>query len=285
MDNVFTLTPMNQDIELVPGQTYTGYITISNPADATSDFHYQVSVDPFSVIGEDYTIDLATQHNRSMITEWITVPEPTGTLKPNESQQVEFTIEVPENAPAGGQYAALAVSSNPAAAEDGSLAVQNVLEIASVIYAKVAGETVHEGQILENKIPGFVANPPAKLTAVLQNTGNVHDYAYYTITVSDFFTGQVILPTAEADGHYAEAIMPDSTFLSQREISNLPAVGVVKVTQTIRFNGEVSTVEGNIIICPVWFMLLILLTFAALVTTIVLMVKKHRRHKASRKSL
>lgn len=280
-EHTFTLTPMNQDIELTPGETYTGSITVVNPADATSDFAYKVSVTPFSVVGEEYNIDLATEYNRSLITKWITIDEPTGTLKPNETRQVEFTINVPENAPAGGQYASLAVTADNDAASDNGLAVQSVLEMASIVYAKVDGETVHGGQILENNIPGFSAATPVTLTALIQNTGNVHDYANYTITVSDFFTGQVILPTEENDGHYAEVIMPESTYYSQREISNLPAVGVVKVSQTIRFNGEVSVAESNIIICPIWFMVLVIATLLALITTIVLLIKKHRKHKKS----
>lgn len=280
-EHIFTLTPMSQDVELEPGQVYTGTITVSNPVDATADFTYKVSVTPFNVIGSDYTVDLVTEYNRSMMTKWITISEPTGTLKPNESRKVEFTITVPENAPAGGQYATLAVTTDDEVASGDGLAVQNILEMASIIYAKVAGETVHQGQILENNIPGFVTTSPVMLTAMLENTGNVHEYATYTITVTDFFTGQVILPTTENDGRYSEVIMPETTYYSQREVSNLPVVGVVKVSQTIRYNGEVSIKEGNVIICPIWFMALVLVVLAALVTTVVLIIKKRQKRKKS----
>lgn len=280
-NNSFTLTPMNQDIDLTPGQSYTGSITIVNPSDATTDFTYKVSVTPFNMVGEDYAIDLATEYNRSMITKWITVKEPTGTLKPNESKQVEFTVNVPENAPGGGQYAALTVTADRSNEQADGLNVQSVLEMASIIYAKVDGEIIHQGKILSNNIPSFALSTPIMLTADIENTGNVHDYANYTITVTDFFTGQVILPTEESDGYYAEVIMPETTYHSEREISNLPTIGVVKVSQTIRYNGEVSVQEGNIIICPIWFIALVLLTLASLITTIVVMVKKHRKHKKS----
>lgn len=280
-EHTFTLTPMNHDVELEAGQPYTGYITIVNPSDAKEDFAYKIEVNPFSVTGSDYKVDLATEYNRSMMTKWITIEEPTGTLKPNESRQVAFTINVPADAPAGGQYAAITVSSDESANGGDGLSVQSVLEMASVVYAKVAGETVHDGHILENNIPSFALTTPVTLSAEIQNTGNVHDYATYTITVTDFFTGQVILPTAESDGRYSEVIMPETTYYSQREISNLPTVGIVKVSQTIRYNGEVSVKEGNIIICPIWFIVLVVLTLAALITTIVLIVKKHRKHKKS----
>lgn len=280
-NHTFTLTPMSQNIELTPGTTYTGHVTVVNPADATSDFAYKVSVNPFSVVGQDYTVDLATEYNRSMITKWITIPESTGTLKPNESRQVEFKINVPADAPAGGQYAAITVTNNAEGGDNNGLSVHSVLEMASIIYAKVDGETVHQGKILENNIPGFSANPPVMLSALLENTGNVHEYASYTITATDFFTGQVILPTEEADGKYSEVIMPETTFYSQRELTGLPTIGVVKVTQTIRYNGETSVQEGNIIICPIWFMVLVIATVVALITTIVLIVKKHRKRKKS----
>ena len=282
-ENTFTITPMSQNISLDPGTTYTGYITIINPTDSTTDFSYKASVTPFGVNGESYDIDLLTEYNRSMISKWITIPEPTGKLKPGESTKLEFQINVPENAPSGGQYATIAVSSdNAVTGSNEGLAVQNVLEMASVVYATVAGETVHDGEILENNIPSFSVSPPVTLSAMIKNDGNVHDYAYYSITVTDFFTGQVILPNEEADGQYADIIMPETTYLSQREVSNLPMVGIVKVKQTVRFNGKASTEEGNIIICPIWFMLLIILTIAALITSIVLIIKKHRKNKASK---
>ena len=277
--HIFTLTPMNQDIDLEAGQTYSGSITVVNPSDATTDFSYKVSVSPFNMVGEEYTVDLATEYNRSMITKWITIENPSGTLKPNESGEIKFTIKVPEDAPAGGQYAAIIVTSDNANSGDEGLSVQSVLEMASIVYARVAGETSHGGEILENNIPSFALTTPVVLNAKIRNDGNVHDYANYTITVTDFFTGNVILPTEENDGHYSEVIMPESTYHSQREINNLPAVGVVKVTQTIRFNGEVSNEESTIIICPIWFMALILLTIAAIITTVVAIVKKNRKRK------
>lgn len=278
MDNAFTLMPMNQDISLDPGTTYEGHITVSNPADATSDFSYQVSVNPFSVNGEEYDIDLLTQYNRSLITEWITIDESTGTLKPNESKQINYTIKVPSNAPSGGQYAALTVSAaDPLQSGDG-LSVSNIIEMASIIYAKVAGETTHDAKVLENNVPGFSAVTPVFVSTLISNDGNVHEAADVTLTVTDVFTGQVILPNGEATGHYTEYIMPETTYRSARAINDLPAVGIVKVNQTVRIGSDVSTTEQNIIICPIWFMALVFLTLCAFVAVIVTLIKKHRRH-------
>ena len=98
-NNTFTILPMSQRFALEPGQTYKGKLSIVNPSDATEDFPYRTSIMPYNVVGSDYTADLSTQYNRSMITEWITIEEPTGVVKPNETKELEFTITVPGESP------------------------------------------------------------------------------------------------------------------------------------------------------------------------------------------
>ncbi len=278
--NIFTVLPMSQRLFLTPGEDYEGSITVVNPVDATEDFKYKVSVYPYGVSGENYDADLVTDTDRTVITKWIEIAEPTGVIKPNESKEIHFTIKVPENAPGGGQYATIAVSSDAEATADSGVAVQNVFEIASIIYADVAGETVHEGDILENMIPGFALTTPVKITALLNNSGNVHENAVFTITATNMFTGQSILPTEGNDGRYSEMIMPDTERYVEREISNLPAIGVVKVTQTINYGGQVSTAEQQIIICPIWFLALVVATLGAIIATIIHLVKKHHRRRS-----
>ena len=58
MENTFTIMPMSHQVNLAPGNTYTGSITIVNPVDATEDFHYKMDISPYGVIGEDYAADL-----------------------------------------------------------------------------------------------------------------------------------------------------------------------------------------------------------------------------------
>lgn len=277
--NAFTIMPMNQEISLSPGEVYEGSITIINPSYATENFAYRAEVTPYGVAGEEYTADLLSESDRTAISKWIEILEPTGEVKPNESKEIKFKITVPENVPAGGQYATIAVSSNEDIANTSGISVQNVFEIASIIYANVAGEIIRDGEILENNIPAFVFVKPVKLTALLSNNGNIHETATFTVTVTDAFTGRVILPTEENTGQYSEIVMPETTHHVEREVSDLPELGVVKVTQTIDYNGQVSTNEKQIFICPIWFMALAAITLVTIIVAIVLIVKKHRHNK------
>lgn len=282
MNNTFTLLPMSQRFLLMPGKVTEGSIKIVNPADATEDFSYKVTVTPYGVVGEDYKADLETDSTRTAIAKWIEIEEPTGKIKPNESKEVKFKINVPANAPVGGQYATIAVSSNADASNSSGVAVQNVLEMASVIYGTVNGSIEHKGEILENNVPGFIVSPPATLSALIKNEGNIHEDASFTIKVTDFFSGNTILPTENDDGEYSELIMPETTRYIEREVGNLPALGVVKVVQTINYMGkEPSTTDKVIIICPIWFMALVAATTLAIIFTIVQIIRKHRKHKKS----
>ena len=281
-NNTFTVLPMSQRLNLVPGETIEGSIKIVNPADATGDFYYKATVMPYGVVGSDYTADLSTDTAYTVISKWIKILEPTGKIAPNETKEVKFVIEVPEDAPAGGQYAAIAVSSDGDSSSGNGVTVQNVFELASIIYAQVQGEVNRDGEVVENNIPGFVVTPPVTVSALITNRGNVHENATFLITVSNFFTGEVILPTEENEGEYSEVIMPDTERYIEREIDNVPALGVIKVTQSIYYMGNVSKEEKEIIICPIWFLALIVLTIVTLIITVIQIIRKHRKSRSLR---
>ena len=276
----FLITPMTQKMELKAGESYTGTIKVANPAGATREFSYVAEVSPYGVVGEDYTADLKTKSNRSMIADWITLEDANGTLEPNGTANIKYTITVPEDAPAGAQYAAIVVSQSKDEAKKGGMNVDNIVEIASIIYGEVEGETVMDGHILENEVPGFSTTAPITVSAKFDNHGNVYDSAMITIAAKNNITGEVYLPTENNEGFYEELILPDTTRAVERNVEGLPFLGIVHIEQSINYNGEVSKVEKDVIICPVWFMVLAAVVVAALVALIVRLIIKHRRAKA-----
>lgn len=282
MENAFTILPMSQNFTLVPGETYTGSITVVNPVNSTSDFAYSVSVSPYNVIGEDYQADISNVSAYSKIADWITIDNPTGSIKPNESQEINFTINVPADAAAGGQYAAIMVSSDPSKQESEGVSINNVFALGSIIYADVEGEVTHEGSILQNNIPEFSTVTPVAVSALLDNHGNVHENAIFALNVTNALTGEKIFPTDEdQNNHFSEIVMPETTRYITRNIDNLPALGIVKVEQTIYYNNEVSTVSKNIVLCPIWFFFLVALVIFSIIGFIVASVRHHRRKKST----
>ena len=279
MENAFTILPMSQNFTLEPGGTYTGSITIVNPVNSANDFSYSVSVSPYSVIGEDYQADIINTSTFSQIVDWITIAEPTGTIAPNEAREVGFTIKVPENAYAGGQYATILVSQDASRQESEGVSINNVFALASIIYANVSGEVVHESKIIENNVPEFSTSTPISVSALLSNGGNIHETAIVSLSATNNITGEKIFPTEEnQNNRFSEIVMPETTRFFSRQIDNLPMVGIVKIEQTIYYGNEKSTTIKDVIICPVWFMLLMSLVLFGVISGIVALFK-HRRKK------
>ena len=277
--NEFSVMPMNQMIDLVPGETYNFSITVLNPVNSVENLDYKAYAAPYSVANEGYDADVVTRTDRTQMVDWITIHEPTGTLAPNESKELEFTITVPEDAPGGGQYAAIVVGINNENKTHDNMMVSNVLEIASVLYAKVDGEIIHKGEILENNVPGFSAIAPVTVSSLINNEGNMHEIAEITITATNAFTGEVYMSSGLDNGTFAELIMPDSTKYISKEIEDLPLIGIIRVKQDIYYNYAMSTVEKNVIVCPIWFLVLVILTIAAIVAGVVRAIRKHKKKK------
>ena len=274
--DIFAVTPMSQDIELEAGKTYEASILVSNPANATKNFTYQVTVSPYSVTGSDYAADLLTLSNRSEITKWIKIEEPSGTLAPNESKKIKFTISVPETAPSGGQYAALLVSGRGEGQDGDGVTINSVLEIASIVFANVEGETIHEGEIVDNAIPGLVFSTPITVGATLENKGNVHEAAEVFLTVKNSFTGETIYPKGDELNGIREIIMPETTRYLTREVSEVPALGGFEITQEVFYLGEKSIETKTVFVCPLWFVILTIFTIGAIIGTVLAKIKKKR---------
>lgn len=276
----FLITPMNQRVYLEPGQVYHGSIKVANPAAAESDFDFVAEVAPYKVIGEDYDVDLNTQSDWTKITNWITIENPTGTLVPNESRNIDFTITVPESVPGGAQHAVIIVRQDKDETVENGMLMENVFEMASIIYADVAGETFREAKILENKIPSFATNPDVVVEAMLENRGNTYEDATITITAKNTLSGEVILPTEVDSGVYAEIVIPDTVRHATRKVDNLPALGVVHIEQTVVYGGETVYEARDVLICPIWFMVMVVVAIGAVIGLIIRIVKKHKRKKA-----
>ena len=270
---------MGRDVSLKAGEQVTGTITVLNQQDSKDPFTFKVTVAPYGVSGEDYNADLISATEQTQLAKWITIENPTGTIAPNESTEVNYTITVPEDAPAGGQYAAIIVGSD--SESDSSAVVEYVYEMASIIYAHVEGETVHNGSITSHSVPAFSTVPEVAITAQLENNGNVHEYAKIDLIVTNFFSGEEIVSTEDTETRVAEVIMPNTRRQLITNLDDLPSLGVVTVKESISYLGQNSTIEQRLIICPLWFLLLVSCTLISIIAAIVVRIRKsHHKIKS-----
>ena len=193
----FSVSPPYEKITLIPGETFYGSVTIVNPNSSTDDFNYIVSVEPFYVDENNETI-YGRKEDRTFMADWIELDHKTGILKPNSSKEVKYTIKVPEDAPAGGQYASIMVSTDPNAQEPGEgLNIKATYRFSHLIYADVAGESVHNGTIESVNVPSFLFHGKITGTAMVENKGNTHAEVTHTLQIYPLFSSEEVYTNEE----------------------------------------------------------------------------------------
>lgn len=276
------VSPMIQKIILTPGETYKGVITVSNNANAQADLKYAVEIGSYSISPDgdskdDYGVtDVTKVTEYNMMKEWISVDKTSGVVAPNGSDAINFSIKVPNNAPAGSQYATILVSkeNDQSSDEKKGASISNKYQLASVIYANVAGETVEKGSITENNIPTFLTNNKLEATSMVRNEGNVYTDATYTLRVWPLNSNEEICTNEEKTE--TSMILPN-TERYHVQTCDLPMVGMFKVKQVVKIFGEESVLEKTVLVCPVWLIILVLIIIIAIIAAVAVTIKKHKK--------
>lgn len=278
-DGRFTVSPMNQKIILVPGETYRGSFMVTNPATSKTDFAYKAEITPFYV-DDNYEIIYENNGDYNQMVDWITVENPEGTIAPNNTEELYFSIEVPENAPAGGQYAGITVTSkNDDSPEGNSINIKAKYSIAHIIYAEIAGTTSRSGEIMETNVPSFLVSGNIAGSSIVKNTGNVHGAAKYILQVFPLFSDEEVYTNEEDPSELT--ILPNRTRYVETAWEDTPAVGIFNVIYTVEFEGMTTQVSKMVIKCPIWLLFIIIFAIFALVIYFVMKIKS--RKKAAKK--
>lgn len=279
------VSPMTQKIILTPGDTYTGAIVVSNGNSATADLEYTAKVSSYNTKsgmngkGDYGAVDVENATERNIMKDWITLSKDSGTIKPNNNESITFTIKVPKDAPAGAQYASILVSENDKAdssksASSTSAGITNKFQLASVIYANIAGETVEKGAITENNIPTILTTNKLEATSMVRNDGNIYTDAKYTLQVWPMFSNEELCTNEE---NAENNIILPNTERYHVQSCELPAVGIFKAKQIVTIFGEESILEKTVLVCPIWLMVIFILIIVGIVITIVILIKKHKK--------
>ena len=211
------ISPGYQKLQLTPGETYEGTISVLNPStDPDSLVGYFVSVTPFSVSGEKYQTDFISFSDANQIVNWITIDEPSGSVQPGELVEVKYRITVPDNALGGGQYCALVARISDSDFESSGYSISSRSQVASLLYATVSGELNYDGTVLENNVPAFVLSSPISTTSRLRNTGNSYADATYVLRISNPLTEEELYSTAASPK--VNTIIPGADLLTNEDV-------------------------------------------------------------------
>ena len=276
------VSPTKTKLSLTPGSSYVGTFKVHNAGAAP--FNYSVSATPYSVTNENYSPNYTGLTNYTQIADWITFDKATekGLLQPGEIAEVSYTVNVPKDAPAGGQYAALMAQTEDGNDENATVAV--IHRVGMILYAAVPGDTRASGEIIKNNVNSFYFNPPLTVNSLVKNTGNVEQTATYTVKIYPLFSNEAVFSNEEKpDKEKQLDVIPDTSRFNSITWEGAPHIGIFSVEQTIEFAGQISTNKKLVLICPLWLLFII---FALLFLIIFWLFSraKNRKREAARHS-
>ena len=270
--NMFSLSPMHQMITLTPGETYYGNFNVVNPGTSTNDFYYTLKVEPFTT-SNNGEISAKSNGDYTLMADWIEILSSEDWIAPNESKEIRFAIHVPEDAPAGGQYATIVVRSGEYRVNNSSVDLREIYESGHLIYADVAGETVRKGSIADVNVPGFLFSGNIAGTATIKNEGNVHSQATSTLQVFPLFSNEEVFTNEE--NPKKGWIMPGNTTMSTLAWEGTPSIGIFHVIYNVEYEGVESKVDKMVIVCPLWLLFVI----AVIIFLIIFKILSGKREK------
>lgn len=278
-----TVAPMTQKLIINPGDSYQASFRMSNPSSSTQDTYYKLEVEPFYTTESGETI-YAAEGEYGAIANWTTFDIPTeGKLEPNENKIVNFSINVPENAPAGGQYMSISVtaSGKPFDEDDtdgmsGNTTIKEEKRMAHKVYTEITGNTIKQGEISDVNLPSFLLSGNITGSASVKNTGNVHGDATYTLQVFPLFSSEEAYTNEEKPEEVT--ILPDRTVYHQTSWDKTPSMGIFNVVYTVRFGESMEQISKMVIVCPIWLLFII---FFAVVAIIIWLVMRARSRKSA----
>ena len=281
------ISPAKQKISLAPGSSYVGSMKVMNVGYLP--FSYEVYATPYSVSGDQYSPNYTDEATYSHMSEWITFDQSTvkGTLQPDTSIDVAFTVNVPKDAPAGGQYAAIMAQTDNANGDEAT--IRTIHRVGMILYAAVPGTTNNCVEITKNTVNSFYFNPPITVSSLVKNCGNVEQTATYTVKMYPLFSNEAVF--SNEDNPQQLDIYPDTSRFNSITWEGAPQIGIFKVTQTIDFgneNIENHEVTKYVLICPLWLLFVIIALIFFIIFWLVSRArdrKKEKRASASKSSV
>lgn len=306
-DLVMSISPSEQVIELTPGEHYEGSVTVTNVGRLAFDFTLEAA--PYHINDDSYDPDFSTDNSYTNLKNWLSFPQSIYRLEPGESTDAKFVVNVPKDAPSGGQYAAIMIqnslaktssgnqnattSEDPdqaATDESGDAQPDAPLDIkvraAAVLYGHIEGGELREAaELTAHNLPSFIFGKTFSAAATIKNSGNVDFYARQTLSIRNFFTNNEVF-NQSADGDqtpFTETliVLPGSTRTSLlnwnlTDTSTFP-IGLYRVSQTVVFLDQTHTFEHLLFICPLWLALLIIFLVVLGVIWLILGLLKRRK--------
>jgi hypothetical protein len=188
---LIALPPRVEDLSAAPGEVITHQIKIKNAGGDEmvirpdiKDFIVQDKKGRPTFLNEEIT----EHENRWAMSQWMTVSPAQFVLQPGETEVLDLIIVVPEDAVAGGHYAAVIYRpDNEATVGANTSGAQINPSVAALIYLTVEGDITEDARVTRLDIPKFSEFGPIDIETEITNFSDVHIKPKASINIYNIF--------------------------------------------------------------------------------------------------
>jgi len=198
-----TVTPPLFQLTIGPGESWTSSVKVVNNNAYPVTYYAQVmdmqaqgeqGMSKFiPVVDEPQDPALATY----ALARWITISSAPLTVPAGQSEDVPFTVTIPQNAEPGGHYAAILIGTAPQGTSTPGTSMKVQSYVSSLLFVEVKGDVTESGRIREfSTDQSFYQSPNVDFTLRFENTGNTHLQPQGDITIYNMWgkeRGQVLI--------------------------------------------------------------------------------------------
>ena len=256
-DGGFSVSPVTLDLQMNPGDTITKEFEIFN--ESNNDKNFKVYASPFSET--DHGKDFATESNYALLSKWISFSGLNIDNQINVSacdvRKITLHIIVPENALAGGQYAAVFVEGRNSNNNENKTQISSSSRIGILLYGHVHGDGAVVKDVAFSNEEISLDQGKVKAFCVGINNGNIDGNVEGHLVVRTLFGEKVYDRTSSI------TLLPGA---SNRELSivwdGTPMLGVFTAEYTITTtSGATKTLSRFFILIPVPVIMIVLIIY------------------------
>ncbi|MDP3994723.1 MAG: hypothetical protein Q8P91_02750 [bacterium] len=268
------VAPARQQIAIDPGKKESLIIKFFNESEVpvsgiikAVDFIVKGS-DGKPILLEENPVLPAT--GRYSASNWIKLPYERAAIPAGAVLKVQFDINVPQDALAGGRYVAVYfeqtgydIGTSATLFRQGESAVSP--RIVGLVNIKVNGPVTEGASVQKFSAPGFAEYGPVTVSTEIFNSGNYHITPQGQISLFDFMGREIaVVPLEEKN------IFPDSSRTYETEIGPKLLLGKFKLTLNAAYGetGQALTASAYIWIIP-WKMILAVVLGIIIIITLV----------------
>ncbi|MCB9815075.1 hypothetical protein H6785_00620 [Candidatus Nomurabacteria bacterium] len=192
----FVVGPGRTEMELKPGDTVVQEILVTNRISDNKTFKFEIEDIAGSADGGNAVNLSVDERGPYSITDYISIPKDTITLKLGERAKIPVTITIPPDAEPGGHYGSVLVSTirNPEVSLQDAPRSPIIARVGSLFFVTVAGEVEQSGVTKEIKTTfdkKWYESGPIEFGILYENTGSIHNNPYGEMSIKNMLGEEV----------------------------------------------------------------------------------------------